>query len=70
MGGNSCKRILSINKLHEASVKKKKGFGEDIEGGSLRFPPTSSAFSSQEQRRGARKYILQVVKRCFSGAFW
>lgn len=39
MGGNSCKRILSINKLHEASVKKKKGFGEDIEGGSLRFPP-------------------------------
>lgn len=39
MGGNSCKRILNINKLYEASLKKRKGFGEDSEGLPYVSPP-------------------------------
>lgn len=45
-GGNSCKRIPNINKLHEASVKKKE---EDREGVPVRvFCQEQEAWSSQE----------------------
>lgn len=39
VGGNSCKRILNINKLYEASVKKKRGFSADREGVPSVSPP-------------------------------
>lgn len=46
---SSCERILHINKLHEASVKKEQGFGERGVPAVFFFLPLSTPDSEEQE---------------------